>query len=226
MVQPTTFFGLKPMRSTVKNVHAFDEAAANVDAVEAVTGCSGSITPKCLSNLYGFSGATAYTTGLMGIAGFLEEYPSKSDLSTFMKSYETEGNTAQTYTCTVVNGGSCPTSPSSPGVEANLDVQYARAITEDIPNVFYSVGGRFVISALFCFFPFWIFRQFVCLFYRARSFELFDPLIIPCIPLATLEAFSLLLILLGTSNADIKNLNQPTYRWQWLKHQRAVFRIS
>ncbi|KAG0650254.1 Tripeptidyl-peptidase sed3 [Hyphodiscus hymeniophilus] len=142
MVQPTTFFGLKPMRSTIKNIHSFDEASMNADAVQAVSGCSGSqITPKCLSNLYGFSGATAYTAGLMGIAGFLEEYPSKSDLATFMNSYETEGNTAQTYTCDVVNGGSCPTSPGSPGLEANLDVQYARAITEKIPNVFYSVGG-------------------------------------------------------------------------------------
>lgn len=142
MVQPTTFFGLKAMRSTIKNAHAFDENTMNTDAVEAVTGCSGStITPKCLSNLYSFAGATAYTGGLMGIAGFLEQYPSKADLTTFMNSYETEGNTAQTYTCTVVNGGSCPTSPSSPGIEANLDVQYARAITEDIPNVFYSVGG-------------------------------------------------------------------------------------
>jgi tripeptidyl-peptidase-1 len=176
MVQPTTFFGLKPMRSTIKYVHAFDEASiktndvdavtdavtdavdavtdtvtdavdavtdAVTDAVDAVTGCSGStITPECLSNLYSFSGATAYTTGLMGIAGFLEQYPSNSDLTTFMNSYETEGNTAQSYTCTIVNGGSCPTNGgSSPGVEANLDVQYARAITEKIPNVFYSVGG-------------------------------------------------------------------------------------
>jgi tripeptidyl-peptidase-1 len=141
MVQPTTFFGLKAMRSIIKNVHSFDGSTMNTDAVEAVTGCSGStITPKCLSNLYSFSGATSYTNGLMGIAGFLSEHPSKSDLTTFMNSYATEGNAGQTYTCTLINGGTCPTS-GSPGIEANLDVQYARAITEDIPNVFYSVGG-------------------------------------------------------------------------------------
>ena len=142
MVQPTTFFGLKPMRSTIKNIHPLKTAFMKTDAVSAVTGCGdGGIDPECLANLYGFSGATAYTTGLMGIAGFLEEYPSKSDLSTFMSSYQTEGNTGQSYTCTVVNGGTCPSSPSSPGIEANLDVQYARAITEKIPNVFFSVGG-------------------------------------------------------------------------------------
>jgi tripeptidyl-peptidase-1 len=110
MVQPTTFFGLKAMRSTIKNVHAFDGSTMNTNAVEAVTGCSGStITPKCLSNLYSFSGATAYTNGLMGIAGFLSEHPSKSDLTTFMNSYATEGNAGQTYTCTLINGGTCPT---------------------------------------------------------------------------------------------------------------------
>jgi tripeptidyl-peptidase-1 len=143
MVQPTTFFGLKTMRSTHKNVRPITDADTKTEAT-AVTGCSGSsITPKCLANLYSFTGATAYTNGLMGIAGFLEEYPSKADLTTFMNSYQTEGNTAQTYTCTVVNGGSCPTNGgSSPGVEANLDVQYARAITEKIPNVYYSTGGR------------------------------------------------------------------------------------
>jgi len=49
-------------------------------------------------------------------------------------------NTAETFTCTLINGGTCPTT-IDPGVEANLDVQYARAITKDIPNIFYSTGG-------------------------------------------------------------------------------------
>lgn len=121
----------------------FDESTLDNNAVEAVTGCSGSnITPKCLSNLYSFASATAYTNGLMGIAGFLEQWPIKTDLATFLKSYATEGNAAQTFTCTLVNGGTCPQAASGAGVEANLDVQYARAITEDIPNVYYSTGGR------------------------------------------------------------------------------------
>ena len=49
-------------------------------------------------------------------------------------------NAGQSYTCTLINGGTCP-STGAPGIEANLDVQYARAITKSIPNVFYSVGG-------------------------------------------------------------------------------------
>jgi tripeptidyl-peptidase-1 len=75
----------------------------------------------------------------MGITGFIGQYPSKTDLSTFLSKYNVFGNTGQTYTCTTVNSGKCPA--SDPGDEANLDVQYARAITNKIPNVFYSVGG-------------------------------------------------------------------------------------
>jgi tripeptidyl-peptidase-1 len=141
MIQPTTFFGLKAMRSTVSDHRTFDESNLATEASQAVTGCSGStITPKCLSNLYSFASATAYTNGLMGIAGFLSQWPIKSDLTTFMSKYATEGNAGQTFNCTLINGGTCPQS-GTPGVEANLDVQYARAITESIPNIFYSTGG-------------------------------------------------------------------------------------
>jgi tripeptidyl-peptidase-1 len=143
MVQPTTFFGLRQMRSTILRVHPLGETVETVESVSKVTGCtSGSITPKCLANLYSFTSAPALTAGTMGVAGFLEQWPSKSDLKTFMSSYETEGNTAETYSCTLINGGTCPSSGSGyPGTEANLDVQYARAITESIPNVYYSTGG-------------------------------------------------------------------------------------
>lgn len=78
----------------------------------------------------------------MGIAGFLNQWPIKTDLTKFMTSYVTEGNSAQTFTCVLVNGGTCPQTASQAGVEANLDVQYARAITEFIPNTYYSTAGN------------------------------------------------------------------------------------
>jgi tripeptidyl-peptidase-1 len=144
MVQPTTFFGLRAMRSTLSEPVPITELELNTEGVEAVTGCSGSqITPECLANLYSFTSATAQTVGKIGIAGFLEQWPSKSDLSSFMSSYQTEGNSKHTYSCTLVNGGTCPSSGSGyPGVEANLDAQYVAAITESIPTVYYSTGGR------------------------------------------------------------------------------------
>src|SRR4051794_37127527 len=101
MVQPTTFFGLRAMRSTLSKPIPLKDADFKTDAVSAVTGCTnGQITPKCLANLYSFTGATAQTVGRMGIAGFLEQWPSKSDLTKFMNTYQVEGNAAQTYSCT------------------------------------------------------------------------------------------------------------------------------
>jgi tripeptidyl-peptidase-1 len=143
LVQPTTFFGLRTMRSTISEVIPSVEDLFRTDAVSAVTGCTGStITPACLSNLYNYaSDTTNATVGKLGIAGFLEEHAIKTDLTAFMKKYATQGNKAESFTCVAVNGGTCPTS-GTPGVEANLDVQYARAITEHIPNVYYSTGGR------------------------------------------------------------------------------------
>ncbi|QSZ32744.1 hypothetical protein DSL72_002323 [Monilinia vaccinii-corymbosi] len=144
IVQPTTFFGLRAMRSTIKQHEEFDKSVLKTYGTEAVTGCSGStITPKCLANLYSFTSAPAtLSSGSMGIAGFLKQWPSKSDLTTFLGSYAYFANAAYTYTCTLINKGTCPSSGNGyPGIEANLDVQYARAITSEIPNTYYSVGG-------------------------------------------------------------------------------------
>lgn len=141
MIQPTTFFGLRAMKSTILKVKPLDKNKANVDA--AAAGCNGGVTPSCLQTLYNFGSATNITAGKIGIAGFLEEWPSASDLATFMNAYAVQDNAAQSYTCELINGGTCPANGgSSTGVEANLDVQYVRAITESIPNVYYSTGGR------------------------------------------------------------------------------------
>lgn len=130
------------MRSTISDVRPVANTKVDSNVVDAVSGCSGdTVTPTCLSNLYNFASATNVTGGLIGIAGFLEQFPSQSDLSNFLNQYAVFDNKADNYTCTVVNDGTCPAAPGTPGVEANLDVQYARAITNSIPNTFYSVGG-------------------------------------------------------------------------------------
>lgn len=145
MVQPTTFFGLRAMRSTISRIYPINGTNATGPSSDGsqITGCSGStITPKCLENLYNFASTGSQSAGKMSIAGFLGQHPSESDLSTFLSSYAITSNTDESYTCTTINSGTCPSDPSSPGVEANLDVQYARAITKNIPNVYYSTGGR------------------------------------------------------------------------------------
>ncbi|KUI73558.1 Tripeptidyl-peptidase sed3 [Cytospora mali] len=147
-VQPTTFFGFRAYKSSISAVRPLDEStiAAKVEAeaaasVGAVKGCSSYVDPTCLSNLYSFSSAKDYTSGKMGIGGFLEQYAIKSDLVTFMDKYAVESNTDESFTCVTVNDGECPSSASEAGDEANLDVQYARSITESIPLTYYSTGG-------------------------------------------------------------------------------------
>ncbi|KAI3393429.1 hypothetical protein diail_4265 [Diaporthe ilicicola] len=144
-VQPTTFFGFRSYKSGVSGFRPLDDEAtvnAQIEAVGAVTGCSSNINPTCLANLYSFASAKNYNTGLLGIAGFLEEYAIASDLKTFLSKYAAEGNTGQSFSCVSVNSGSCPTAASQAGTEANLDVQYGRGISESIPINYYSTAGR------------------------------------------------------------------------------------
>ncbi|KAG5986653.1 hypothetical protein E4U54_005314, partial [Claviceps lovelessii] len=133
VIEPTTFFGMKRLGLTE---NLWNLSPADIEAAER--NCT-YITPACLSNLYNYGRAEAYSNGLMGIAGFINESASPSDLSVFMKQASTQHNADQSFTCVSVNGGKC--TPDVGTVEANLDVQYARAMTRNIPNVFYSTGG-------------------------------------------------------------------------------------
>lgn len=62
-------------------------------------------------------------------------------MKTFLSKYATEGNADESFTCVEVNDGECPTRASQAGVEANLDIQYARSIVESVPLTYYSTGG-------------------------------------------------------------------------------------
>ncbi|KAK2589722.1 hypothetical protein QQS21_012604, partial [Conoideocrella luteorostrata] len=133
VIQPTTFFGMKSGGLT-----RMDPPAHIKGGPGAGPDCSSS-SPSCLSRLYNYAGAQVYSAGRIGIGGFIGQFASASDLSIFMQRQVTQNNTDQSFTCVSVNNGACPGSPA--GVEANLDTQYVRAITQRIPNVFYSTGG-------------------------------------------------------------------------------------
>ncbi|KAG9088874.1 hypothetical protein FRC07_012457, partial [Ceratobasidium sp. 392] len=82
---------------------------------------------------------TAAGQNSIGITGYLEQYANHGDLQTFYQSYFPAANGA-TFSVEKANGGL--NSELLPGTEANLDVQYAGAITYPTPNIFYSTGGR------------------------------------------------------------------------------------
>ncbi|KAI8631334.1 peptidase S8/S53 domain-containing protein [Xylariaceae sp. FL1651] len=126
VIQPTTFFGLEPLIPTANN-KTFSALAQTV--------------PSDLAKLYGLGDVPKLTSGIMGIAGFQEQWASHYDLSTFMNIFAFMGNKDHDFTCVSVVGGECPTDARKYGVEGNLDTQYAAVITSEIPNVYYSTGG-------------------------------------------------------------------------------------
>lgn len=129
VIQPTTYFGLTSTGPTL----------SQAEAGKLPFGACAASSPSCLSRLYNYANASAYSQGLMGIGGFIGQFAGKPDLSVFMQKYATQKNANESFECVSINGGACP--PDGDGVEANLDTQYVRAITQKVPNVYYSTGG-------------------------------------------------------------------------------------
>ncbi|KAH9179030.1 subtilisin-like protein [Lactarius sanguifluus] len=97
------------------------------------------VTPSFLRWLYDTESYTPNARGenVLGIVGFLGDYPSPADLTAFMQKYLSEANDA-TFTVVEVNGGGYD--PTHPHEEANTDIQYTEAMAYPTPHVFYSTG--------------------------------------------------------------------------------------
>ncbi|KAH8976683.1 subtilisin-like protein [Lactarius hatsudake] len=97
------------------------------------------VTPAFLRWLYSTFAyvPSAMDRNVVGVAGFLGEYPSPVDLISYMRKYRPDGIDA-TYTVTLVNGGGY--NPNTPGKEANADLQLTEGMTYPTPHIFYSTG--------------------------------------------------------------------------------------
>ncbi|KAH9162473.1 peptidase S8/S53 domain-containing protein [Lactarius sanguifluus] len=97
------------------------------------------ITPSFLRWLYDTEAYTPNTRGenVLGVLGFLGNYPSQADLTAFMQKFRFEAGDA-TYTVVLVNGGGYD--PTHPHQEANVDIQYAEVMAYPVPHIFYSTG--------------------------------------------------------------------------------------
>lgn len=111
--------------------------------------CDNSTCPAQVKSLYNITyRAPDSTSGSkLGIAGFLEQYASQTDLSAFLKKYgltaaQKSGEKPFKFSVELVNNGTNPSSPSSSGVEAMLDLDYATVFTDPLPVTYYSTGGR------------------------------------------------------------------------------------
>ncbi|KAH9064391.1 subtilisin-like protein [Lactarius vividus] len=127
-VVPTTYFSSPRMQLNKLRFgpHGVAAARANTGSEELVTTPLNRglvVTPSYLRSLY-------RTLGYV---------PAAAD-----RKFRTDGEDA-TYTVLPVNGGRYD--PRHPSVEANLDIQYAEAMTYPTSNFYYSTGGEEILPA-------------------------------------------------------------------------------
>lgn len=140
MVQPSTLFSTMGMSTgNVLGIESYVmENAASGDFVGPPSCADGAVT-ECLRDNYNIKGYTASSNATMlGIAGFLDEVPSPSDLSRYLKKFDPSLPSNITIPVVSINNGS--TTPGGKS-EADLDVQIAVPLTYPIKTTYYSTGG-------------------------------------------------------------------------------------
>ncbi|KZV99461.1 family S53 protease [Exidia glandulosa HHB12029] len=105
-------------------------------------GCDTTITPACLQALYGIPTTRAtQATNVLGVAGFINQWASHSDLSQFLNSLRPDAANG-TFTVQTLDGGVNVDLPGGilAGIEADLDIQYTVGVATAVKNVFISAG--------------------------------------------------------------------------------------
>ncbi|KAH9054643.1 peptidase S8/S53 domain-containing protein [Lactarius vividus] len=130
-------------RSVGAVVAPAEAEAASGNLVTVLSSRASEVTPSDLRWLYKTFAyvPTAADRNSLGVFGYVEEYPSETELAMFMTYFRSDVQppSLATFTVEQVNGGMYD--PDNPGREANLDVQYASAMTFPTPITFYSIGG-------------------------------------------------------------------------------------
>ncbi len=140
-VVPTTYFASTrrqaPRRRSVGET-------ANMTSRTVLSSRFDEVTPSDLRSLYKTSAYVPAATDQneLGVAGYLNDYPSPTDLTMFMRECREDAVDAF-YEVELVNGGGYD--PSHPAAEVNLDMQYTQAIAYPTPHTFYSTGGSMFI---------------------------------------------------------------------------------
>ena len=145
-VVPTTYFGSTLMKweephilsrgVVVEREKAGSEVlAADLEGRDLFT------TPGLVRTLYNTIEYEPAAAGRNKFAtvGVLYQYPNPEDLRGFMQDFRADGLTA---TCSIVLVNDGVYIPSGPTISANLNLQYASAMTFPTPNLFYSIGGE------------------------------------------------------------------------------------
>ncbi|KAF8330248.1 subtilisin-like protein [Amanita rubescens] len=144
-VQPTTIFGrFKPQKSNVvwlgEDTQDLQESqTTSSDGVSS--SCNSTITLSCLQQIYKTVGYVPTEKGnSIGITGYDNQYPNFHDLQLYYADQRPDA-LGSSFRLVSVTGGKDPQTPSSAGVEADLDVEVAFGLTFPIPGTFYSTNG-------------------------------------------------------------------------------------
>ncbi|KAF8267194.1 Pro-kumamolisin, activation domain-containing protein [Lactarius quietus] len=144
-VVPTTYFGSPRTQMKTPRVEHGDAAAMTTKAeiekpATLLSRNDGDIFPSVLRSLYKTETyiPTAAGRNVLGTVGYGGGTgPSLMDLRIFMNIFRAEGVDA-TLTVVQLNGGTYD--PSNPDIEADVNIEYASAMTYPTPNIYYSVG--------------------------------------------------------------------------------------
>ncbi|KAH9035171.1 subtilisin-like protein [Lactarius deliciosus] len=144
-VAPTTHFGFPrtPRREPLTRRSGATREQTKVPGGDLGTGLSRrdqDVTSSFLRSFYKTSTyvPSAADRNVLGVAGYLRDYPNPDDLRQFMNEYRSDATSA-TYSVVQIKDGGYD--PSKPTVEANLNIQYTSAIAYPTPHIFYSTGG-------------------------------------------------------------------------------------
>jgi tripeptidyl-peptidase-1 len=148
-VYPVTQFMRSPKRSPAPEKRHL--SAPRIEPRQGTTlpqSCWSAVTPNCLVDLYGvnYIPQDNLSSSSLGIAGFLEQYPSNAYVHEFLTYHSPRRNVTgyspndYSFTVESIAGGNATDKGS--GVEAMLDTDYVMAFTQPLPVVYYSTGGR------------------------------------------------------------------------------------
>ncbi|KAH9034016.1 subtilisin-like protein [Lactarius deliciosus] len=144
-VAPTTHFGFPrtPWQEPLMHPGEATKKKTKVPRGEPGTVLSSRdqyfVTPSSLRSFYKTSTYVplAADRNVLGVAGYIGDYPSPDDLREFMGLFRPDATPA-TYSVVEITGGGYDT--SNPTSEANTNIQYTSVIAYPTPHIFYSTG--------------------------------------------------------------------------------------
>ncbi|KAH9011594.1 subtilisin-like protein [Lactarius pseudohatsudake] len=152
-VAPTTHFGFP---RTPRQEPLMRRGGATTDQTKVPGGDPGTVlssrdqysTPSFLRAFYKTSTYVPLAAGwnMLGVAGYLGDWPSLDDLRLFMNQFRFDASDA-TYRVVQIEGGGY--NPNNPATEANLNMQYTSAIAYPTTHIFYSTGESATKGDLF-----------------------------------------------------------------------------